>query len=189
MDQYVICQKTMALLPYDSPDGSLQTWVIEEERILSVPQPPFQVLYHSCGYFGSTFSGRKKGAVSMGYKSMPPICVSSELGLYFFPLMSETRRECVWLSHTHIRDWKKFDEKHVLVYLMNGRMIPVPVQLNVFKSKLMRAAQYRYQLCERVASYRLSNEYADVLEISPDKKLTVNERGTYSIREEAPIHE
>ncbi|WP_332238302.1 competence protein ComK [Sporolactobacillus sp. KGMB 08714] len=189
MDQYIISQKTMALLPYDSPDGSLQTWVIEEERILSLPQTPYQVLHYSCGYFGSTFSGRKKGAVSMGYKSMPPICICSELGLYFFSLMSEARRECVWLSHTHIRDWRKCGERHVMVHLMNGRKIPVPVQLNVFQSKLMRAAQFRYQLCERMAPRRSANEYPEMLEVSSAEHLIINERGTYSICEKAPAVE
>lgn len=186
MDQYVICQDTMALLPCNGPDGSLGTLVVEEERRLMVAQSPLQIVEDSCNYFGSTYVGRKKGAVSMGYKSMPPICVCSELGIYFFPLMSETRRACVWLSHTHVRHWEQAGRKNARIFLLNGQMFDVPVQANIVANKARRAAQYRYQLCERVAPYRLKYAPAVLREKWHSSEVMINDGGTYSIDSGVP---
>ncbi|WP_100487110.1 competence protein ComK [Sporolactobacillus pectinivorans] len=181
VNQYMIRQETMALLPRDAEDGSLQTYVIEEDRVMIVSKTPFEIIQNSCSYFGVTYAGRKRGAVSMGYKSMPPICICSELGIYFFPLMSETNRSCIWLSHSHIENWQNLEKKGVLVHLTHGRMIKMPFNVNVFRIKVMRTAQYRHQMRVRVAQPHAFISKEPVSKAYLSGELMVNERGTYFV--------
>ncbi|TGA97505.1 competence transcription factor (CTF) [Sporolactobacillus shoreae] len=179
-DQYIIRQETMALLPCDAEDGSLKTFVVEENKTILIAKTPFEIIRDSCNYFGVTYSGRKKGAVAMGYKSMPPICICSELGIYFFPLMSELHRNCIWLAHPHCRNYTETDNG-VLVHLTHGYKIRIPVNLNVFKAKVHRTAQYSYQMLGRVSQFRSAGYGSAVSEEQSASRLMVNERGTYYI--------
>lgn len=180
---YIIRQDTMALLPHDSENGELWTLVVEENEMKRVARSPLAIIHDSCSYFGATYIGRKKGAVLMGYKSMPPICICSELSIYFFPLMSEANRECVWLAHSHVKQWEPGDGSTVKVKLTHDRVFEVPVHKNAFVNKVFRTAQYRYQLRERVAPYRRKESILTKDEPEYFGKLYMNERGTYSFLE------
>ncbi|RYL95885.1 competence transcription factor (CTF) [Sporolactobacillus sp. THM7-4] len=182
IDQFTIHRGTMALLPYDSSEGRLWTFVVDEDRVRTVKMSPLEVIKNSCSYYGSTYSGRKRGAASMGYKSMPPICVCSELNIYFFPLMSEANRECIWLAHSHIRQWEVVDNSTIQVLLTHNQPLRIPVHQSVFVKKVFRTAQYRHQLCERVSPYEYTPTPQVPHEKNSLKNLVINERGTYSLK-------
>ncbi|RYM05018.1 competence transcription factor (CTF) [Sporolactobacillus sp. THM7-7] len=183
LEQYIIHPGTMALLPHDDENGNLWTFALEEKQTRTVKKTPLRIVQESCAYFGSTYKGRKKGAVSMGFKSMPPICICSELKIYFISLMSETHRECVWLAHSHIRQWEENDRSKVWVKLTNDKRISIPVAKHSFSNKVFRTAQYRYQLRERVNAFQYAQTDLGSSEKNNAEHLVINERGTYSISE------
>lgn len=187
LEPYIVRRETMALLPCDAPDGSLQTIVVEDARVFRALSAPLQIVRDSCTYFGVTYHGRKKGAALMGYKSMPPICICSELGIYFFPLMSETRRDCTWLAHSHIRQWESAGEKHVLVHMTHGQRLKLSIHLSAFVNKVMRTAQYQHQMRTRITPYpyQSAENHAAVGTYGYAQSLKVNERGTYSFSAES----
>ncbi|MCO7175015.1 competence protein ComK [Sporolactobacillus kofuensis] len=179
---YIIRPETMALLPYDRSDGSLGTLIIEETRTCQVAQTPLQIVQESCSYYGSTYSGRKKIAMMMGYKSMPPICVCNELGIYFLPLMAEASRNCVWLAHSHIRQWAKSEETPgtIFAYLTHNQKIELPINIRPFFNKVMKTAQYRLQIRERIAPYQILDTGVPRKQVH-EHNIRINERGTFFI--------
>jgi Genetic competence transcription factor len=176
--QYVVNEKTIALLPHNAADGSLETFVIEENREFISRETPFEIVQQSCSYFGSTYAGRKKGAANLGYKSMPPICVCSELNLYLFPLKSESQRDNIWIAHSHISTWLPDSsvKKSVRVLTIHGDIIDLPVRMSIFERKAMRTAQFRIQLRERVSFYR-SEKIRELPQDQTGRRLIVNEFG------------
>ncbi|WP_010631481.1 competence protein ComK [Sporolactobacillus vineae] len=180
--QYVVNETTIALLPHNAENGSLETFVIEENREFITRATPLKIVQQSCAYFGSTYAGRKKGAAYLGYKSMPPICVCSELNLYLFPLKSEAHRDNIWIAHSHISTWlpDSKDKNSVRVLTIHGDIIDLPVRMSIFERKAMRTAQFRIQLRERVSSYRTERIH-ELPEDRTGRRLVVNEFGHYMI--------
>jgi competence protein ComK len=188
--QYIVNEKTIALLPHNAEDGSLETFVIEENCEFIAGATPLQIVQQSCAYFGSTYAGRKKGAAHLGYKSMPPICVCSELNLYLFPLKSEVHRDNIWIAHAHISTWLSGskDKNSVRVLTIHGDIIDLPVRMSIFERKAMRTAQFRIQLRERVSSYR-TEKIRELPEDRTGRRLVVNESGHYRIDRESHLPE
>lgn len=188
--QYIVNEKTIALLPHNAEDGSLETFVIEENCEFIARATPLQIVQQSCAYFGSTYAGRKKGAAHLGYKSMPPICVCSELNLYLFPLKSEVHRDNIWIAHAHISTWLSGskDKNSVRVLTIHGDIIDLPVRMSIFERKAMRTAQFRIQLRERVSSYR-TEKIRELPEDRTGRRLVVNESGHYRIDRESHLPE
>ncbi|MFT8872098.1 MAG: competence protein ComK [Sporolactobacillus sp.] len=178
VSQYLIQQTTIALLPFDAADGSLHSLVIEEDGRLCCSRSPLQIMQASCIYFGSTYSGRKRSAKDMGFKSMPPICVCNELGIFFFPVMAESRRDCAWMAHAHVLEWEDEDKRTVQVKLSNQQLLSVYGKATTFGNKVMRTAHYRLQLNGRIAGGRPVSPSA-VYEDAQVCKLKLNAHGTY----------
>ncbi|MCQ2009740.1 MAG: competence protein ComK [Sporolactobacillus sp.] len=179
LNHYIIRPETMALLPYCFSDGSMGTLVIEEACEHYVMELPKAIVERSCGYYGSTYKGRKKIAVDMGYKSMPPICVCGELGIVFISSMTERSDRCAWLAFIHVRQWSEVDKKSkVAVSLTNGQIVELPMSPGPFSGRVMRAMQYRHQLRERISAYNMVDE-ADKKRAL--KKIGIKENGTYYI--------
>ncbi|MCO7126928.1 competence protein ComK [Sporolactobacillus shoreicorticis] len=179
LHQYIIRPETMALLPYCFSDGSLGTLVIEETREHYVVESPKTIVEKSCGYYGSTYKGRKKIAIEMGYKSMPPICVCGELGIVFISSMTERSDRCAWIAFIHVRQWREVDKKNkVAVSLTNGQIIELPMNPGPFSGRVMRAMQYRHQLRERISSYNTVDKSEKKM---IPKKIGFKSNGTYSI--------
>ncbi|MDN4074041.1 competence protein ComK [Fictibacillus terranigra] len=83
--QYGINTETMALLPFYDEYGKVHTKVLERDRTLCVCGKPKAVVTFSCGYYGSSYKGRKDGAsLIMGIRSRAPIVISEQLGIFFY---------------------------------------------------------------------------------------------------------
>jgi competence protein ComK len=182
LNQYIIKRETMALLPHDAEDGSLHAIVVEEARMLEVLLSPLKIVQNSCNYFGSTYKGRKKGAACLGFRSMPPICICNELGIYFYPLMSESQRGCIWIGHSHVNNWEDGGQKDVLVHMTHDQSLRLPVPVSVFRNKTMRTTQFRHQIRLRISPYQMMETGALVREDGPQLHIQFNERGTFSLK-------
>lgn len=182
VEQYIIRQVTMALLPSDKADGTLRTYILEENQILSCDKTPREILCDSCTYYGATYSGRKKSAVMMGYKSMPPICVCNDLDIYFFPLMSEMHRECIWIAHGHVIDSQIKGKEDMCALMTNEQIVPLPVHYQSFRRKMIRTTDYRYKMEKKLKKNRRP-ALQIIREHSEHPIVRFNAQGTYIIEE------
>ncbi|MCL1632516.1 competence protein ComK [Sporolactobacillus sp. CPB3-1] len=180
---YIIRPETMALLPYQFADGHLGTLVVEEGGEVYAAGLPKAIVERSCGYYGSSYTGRKKCAREMGYKSMPPICVCGELGIIFVASMTERSDYCAWLAFSHVLQWHEIG-KHgtVSVSLTCDKKIELPMSPGPFSGRMMRAMQYRHQLRERISKYTLENESKRK---NKPQRISYMETGTFYIHPES----
>lgn len=181
VDNYMINQKTIAILPADGSDGSLESIVLEEDRQIRCKKRPLEIVRESCVYFGSTYNGRKKSARSMGFKSMPPVCISSDLGIFLIALMSETHRGCTWIAHTHVINWTEADKQTALIEFSNQQVLSVKGNASSLGRKVMRAAQYRLTLSKRIATSQTPMYPIGVRETGKSQPVKINARGTYTV--------
>lgn len=185
IENYIINPMTMALLPMDSALGELWTVVIETSQVLIVMRKPTEIIDNTCHWFGTSYAGGKSSAAAvMGYKSMLPISISSELGICVFPLASSKRRDTLWLSHTHIKDWHQKDKETTTVRFVNYQVIDLPIAKPAFELKAFRTAQLRYRLRETVEEYKLRREPVNLQQIVDlNQMIWKLESGTYKVQE------
>ncbi len=186
-DGFVLHQQTMALLPCEAGDGRLESLVLEVGGLLRVARTPRRIIDDSACYYGCSYLGLKHAAGTLGYRSMPPVCLSTTLELYFFPLMSDTQRGCIWLAHSHIKGSEAADKDRTRVFLTCGEPIIVSISYHVFSNKNMRTALYRHQIRERARPYQPAvgrNERR-----LPFYRLRANDRGLFSIDRSAQMAE
>ncbi len=150
----------MALLPRFDEYANLHTIVMEETASFIVPLSPLKLIDESCRYYGSSYAGRLEGVKQvMGITKKAPIAISVELSIFFFPHESPQNESCVWLSHTHIEALEKKDKQHTIVYFSNGDSLVVPASKNQLETKVLRTAQYRHLLQNRMEANRRSSVY------------------------------
>ncbi|MFC7393023.1 competence protein ComK [Scopulibacillus cellulosilyticus] len=185
VENYIVKPETMALFPMNGPYGERWTIVIETTQIIVVPQLHTEIIDRSCAEFGTSYEGGKSGTIAlMGYKTMTPICLCAELGMYFLPLSSPENHYCIWLSHTHIKDWKQKDKESITVRFINYQVIDLPISKNAFDLKVFRTAQYRHRIQETVAEYRVVREpMTDRNVVDLNKSVIKMEDGGYRLRE------
>ena len=187
-DSYIINPVTMGLLPMNSPFGELWTIILETTKVFIVKKKPIEIIDESCHWFGSSYAGGKSSvAAIMGYKSMFPINISSELGICLFPLASAERRDTVWLAHAHIKDWVSKDRVTTTVRFMNYQVMDLLIARSVFEWKTFRAGQYRHSLRETVEDYKVFREQINRHQtVDLNGLITKTLTGTFRIVEDAP---
>ncbi|GGE27793.1 hypothetical protein GCM10011391_02850 [Pullulanibacillus camelliae] len=183
-EHYIINPRTMALLPMDGLFGEHWTIIIEENQILQVKAKAITVIDDSCCFFGSSYIGRKEGAAALlNYTHMAPIAISDAYDMILFPLTSPKNRDCIWLSHKHIRNWQNNDNG-TIVQFTNHQVKKLPIFFSTFEIKLNRAAQYRCKLLE-------SHQYAQIAPpyfpgaspIDLEEWVLMKDNGMFEIRE------
>jgi len=71
--------------------------------------------------------------------------------MYFFPTASPSKKNCSWLSHTHILKIQKVDKgSRTEVVFSNKQRIILNVSYGSFENQLHRTAQYRFSLNNRM---------------------------------------
>lgn len=148
---YEIHTETMVLLPCFDHYANLHTIVIEEQNYFLVEMTPKKLIDASCRYYGSSYEGRLEGIKRvMGISKKAPIAISAELSIFFFPLESPNNHSCVWLSHSHIEEIRSSGNRNTLILFTNGQAFTVPVPKGQIETKILRTAQYRHLLKNRI---------------------------------------
>ncbi|UOK58767.1 competence protein ComK [Bacillus sp. CMF21] len=150
LDNYIANRFTMAILP-EVHKGRLYSRVIEVEKELFVKLSPQDIVNRSCSYFGSSYEGRKAGTKDlMGITHKPPIVIDPGNYMFFFPTSSSSRRQCAWISHAHILQYKAADFDNTEIFFTNGSSETISVSSTSFENQLYRTAQLRTIITARI---------------------------------------
>ena len=93
--EYEINEGTLAVLSVDNKTSK----IMEDEQDYVVKQSSFDVMDHSCRYFGSSYEGRRQGAkeiIGANYKL--PIIIEDGRNIVFFPTLAAEDNECMWIA-------------------------------------------------------------------------------------------
>lgn len=136
--KYEINEGTLAILPLDV----YRSKVLEDDVEYVIEENPYQIMEDSCRYFGSSYKGRKEGARSIlgqGYKT--PILVEDGRNIVFFPTVSPTAHDCIWIASKKIKYTKYLDELSSKIIFDNSKEIEVPISKRSLDNQLLRATR------------------------------------------------
>lgn len=134
---YEINDETLAILPISSEKCK----VIEKENEYVIDVSPYQVMEHSCEYFGSSLQGRFNGSKNMLgsiYKS--PVVVEESRDIIFFPTMSPFLEENSWISLKNIIKYEK-TKFSTIIYFDNNKKIELNVPYLTVENQILRATR------------------------------------------------
>ncbi len=146
--KYEVSKGTLAIVP----DQGKSVVYEDEERYL-VKQTPYEIMEASCLYFGSSYNGRREGAKEiLGAEYKVPIVIDDSSNIIVFPTTSPLSQDCVWLSLSHIKDYKKIDANNTKIIFNNGKEIVVPSSYRTIENQISRASRLDYILRRRKLS-------------------------------------
>lgn len=145
MNNYEINEDTLAVIGI----GPNETKVLEEDREYLISQSAFEIMDHSCKYFGSSYQGRVEGAKAMlmaNYKL--PVIVEESTKMIFFPTESPSLENCIWISLQHYDFLKKYVDK-TEIYFKNGKKIITNISASSINNQVLRSTRL-----ESILNYR-----------------------------------
>ena len=134
---YEINEGTLAILAKNK-----KSLILEDDKKYVVDSLPFDVVDHSCKYFGSSYEGRKEGTkeiLHINYKV--PIIVDNSRNLIFFPTNSPISDDCSWLSLKSIKSIKEGNFNTTDVIFNNGVSINIPISKRTMDNQILRASR------------------------------------------------
>lgn len=136
---YEINTNTLALISQNEDN----TKVLEDVSEYIVEKNAFEIVEHSCEYFGSTYEGRHSGTKNLiGVTHKAPIIIEEYYNIIFFPTSSPKNPECIWLSLNNILTYKVGSSlKTTLIEFKNGKKIEVPVSIGSLNNQILRATR------------------------------------------------
>ena len=147
-EDYIINRFTMAILPDQS---KMCTEILEVDEEFVVQKRPMEIIDQSCRFFGSSYEGRKDGTKDLiRVTHKPPIVLDPANSIYFFPTTSSTRQQCVWLSYSHVKDFRKAEHDNTIITFNNGKEITLLISEGSFEKQLSRTARLQTIIFTRI---------------------------------------
>lgn len=145
MEKYEINKETLAVVGVNKNS----TKILEKENEYYVRDIAYDVMEHSCNYFGSSYSGRVEGSKKMiGSNYKLPIIVEESEEIIFFPIITPDNPKCIWISLKWY-DSVKIENNKTYIYLKNGKKIQSLASKNSVENQVLRASRLLYILNER----------------------------------------
>lgn len=144
--EYEINEGTLAVLSVDDNTSK----IMEDENSYIVKQKSFDVMDHSCRYFGSSYEGRRQGAkeiIGANYKL--PIIIEDGRNIVFFPTLSADDKECMWIAVNKIKNYEPYDYNTTKIVFFNNTSLIVPLSYRSVQNQIFRASRLSYLLKTR----------------------------------------
>ena len=150
--KYEINDETLAILPYDKN----KTRVIEKNDEYIINDTPYEVMEHSCNYFGSSFNGRVVGSKNiLGSVYKIPVIVEETQKLIFFPTEALASDNVGWISYKNIKNVQKIDKQSRIIF-KNGENIIVNCPYFSIKNQI-----FRCNMLEAISNNRKNSKKND----------------------------
>lgn len=145
-NEYEINEGTLAIISIDSEHSK----VLEDNEDYIIEQKSFDILDHSCRYFGSSYEGRKDGAKAIiGANYKLPIIIEDARNMVFFPTTSPDDDTCIWIAVNRIDNY--FDNQYNTTKIVfdNGVELLLPVSFRALQNQIFRATRLSYLIKNR----------------------------------------
>lgn len=132
---YEVNLDTLYVFPIDKDSCK----VVEVEDEYHIDTKAYQVMEHSCMYFGSSLNGRLLGSKDMlGSIYKAPIVVEESQNIIFFPTTSPNSSQNVWISLNNILNYEKLNKKTRIIF-KNNKEIIVDIPYYSVRNQILRA--------------------------------------------------
>ena len=137
---------TLAVISME--DG--KTKILEDSQDYIIPCSSYDILDHSCKYFGSSYEGRRAGAKAIiGANYKLPIVIQDNLNIVFFPTMSPTDKRCIWIAVNKIKSYIAEQFNTTRIIFENDMELVVPISYRVVENQIYRSTRLVHLLNER----------------------------------------
>lgn len=146
--EYEINEETLAILPL--PNNRCR--VIEEENECFIESKSFDVIEHSCEYFGSSYRGRHNGTKKItGLRYKTPIIIEESTRLIMIPTHSSRNKECIWISLNKISKCTKGKVPNTsIIEFKTGDKLEVNISHNIINNQILRATRLQVLINDRL---------------------------------------
>ena len=135
MINYEINSQTMAIIPISKN----VTKVIEEDGELIINKNTFEIIEHSCRYFGSTYEGRHIGTKEiLGISYKTPILIEESQNIIIFPTTSSRQPMCSWICLNKINNCINDKYKTTIIF-KNGYHLNLDISIGSLKNQIYRS--------------------------------------------------
>jgi len=143
---YEVNRDTLAVMP----SNDHQSKILEIEQEYVVDGSPYEVMEHSCSYFGSSIEGRMKGSKALiGSIYRTPIVIEESRNLIFFPTVSPVVADNIWVSLKNLEKYERFSDNKTKVYFKNKQSIVIDIPYASFDNQVLRSSRLDSLLTER----------------------------------------
>jgi competence protein ComK len=140
----------MFLQPVDY-GSKVYTKVFEVEEEILTPFKPLDIVRKSCDYFGCDYEGRKRGTRQLiGYARKIPIVIEPTNHIFFFPTTSPDHPNCIWISHGHIKNYRRIAPQQTLITFQNKQSHVFPVSYSTIENQRLRTSLLKTELWQRI---------------------------------------
>ena len=132
---YEINDGTLAIFPLEN--GSSK--IMEDNDSYIIEDTPYNIIDHSCKYFGSSYNGRKEGSkeiLGIGYKV--PIIVEDSKNIVFFPTSSVEKDDCVRIAVNKIKNYYEENYNTTKITFINGKELILPFSYRTVENQVLR---------------------------------------------------
>lgn len=145
MEKYEINNETLAVVGINKNS----TKILENNKEYYIKDIAYEVMEHSCQFFGSSYEGRVEGSKKMiGSNYKLPVIIEESNELIFFPIITPDSPKCIWISLKWY-DYAKEENGKVYIYLKNGKKILSSASKYSIENQVLRASRLLYVLNER----------------------------------------
>ena len=141
------------IVPVRTRNGDLYSYIIENKVPILVAISPMKLILDSLEYYFKNMKSAYAGSRSiLGNIKSPPLNISSQLEIFWFPTMSPTHEDCIWLAYSHIADSFPKGSKKTEILLKSGYRIQVDISKSVFDERYRRTIIVKHISIERHTS-------------------------------------
>ena len=152
---YEINKDTQVILPVTENCSK----VIENGREYIIENSSFEIMEHSCEYFGSSFNGRKEGTKKLiGLTHKVPIIVEETQKIIFFPTTSYERQECIWINLNLVDKYYSKNKRNSVILFTNGDELEFDISIGSLNNQILRATRLKYVLDKRISKNNTEKE-------------------------------
>ncbi len=127
---YAVCSKS----PYDS-------MILEEDGSYEVHDNTSHIIDYGCNFFGSTYQGRREGAIHiLNSRYKVPIVIEDSKNMIFFPTGDKKDQKCCWIALNKIKSYIPQGKK-TKVYFQNGESYIFDISFHSFQNQVLRASR------------------------------------------------
>ncbi len=148
MSEYIINNKTLAILPYSNK----YSIIYENNKILVINKKPTNIIKFNCNLYGSSLSGRVKGSnylLDCRYKN--PISINNNLIL--FPTSSPRLSSCIWINYINIKDINNVINNYSIIHFNNDFKLLLHYSKNIINNQFIKSSLLDFKISKNIGHF------------------------------------
>ena len=137
MQNILIKKYYQILLPHYDAYGHLHSICVTEHGSFIVEKEPLQIIKESIAYYGGSLDGALYGVKqALGDIHLPPLQICAKQSIYWFYIQGLTNKANIFISHSHVNEVRKIDNKNVSLTMKNGLNVTIPVSMQRMQKRI-----------------------------------------------------